>query len=345
LKNISRSSPSRRVDTAHQDQFLAVAIQMVEQIRTASLTHLIELLRLYTGTKRVVRQVVTDDEFVAVKGLAQQIGLSVVHARVRLREVSITGTGDTYAVSVDWDDPRGKSFAIFMGDLEHAEEGAWAESENQTSQQLGELLQIPFCCALEYRRVQQGASWLKVWLEGVRAGMVFDPFANHLASYISNCNPAGDYLPCRITCQETAALGRAGLAAAECFGLTDLVAQIKKRQRTPLVVSGEDLLFLVGATPTDEHSTENPDYTLTPGSIVAHGPRSGEFSDLLTDVSRIRTDGDSLIFLRDLENPQSVLVRASRTSRARPSPSDNPQSADGIPKPLLLQFCDEGDAR
>lgn len=321
-----------------KSDYLAVATQIVERVHTASLTHLIELFRLYTGTKQVVRLVVTDDEFRAIQALVRQLKVSIFHAEVRLCDVEVSGLGDTFVIAVDWDDPRGRRFAIYLGNEAQAKHCSETESKNDSSQQLGQLLGIPACCAEAYRYVQQGVPWLSIWLEGVKTGMLFPAAGNHLASYISQCNPAGDYLPCHLTCEETVANARHGMEAARFFGLDDLIIRVSEAQSFPVVVDYDDLLFLVKAEPEVQCQPHRPCYRSAPGAIIFLGPRRKKFKILLGNANRIQADAESVFFFEEKQLLASL--RTSLASNPTNSLADFHHSHN-LHYPIVLQFRKE----
>lgn len=277
-----------------RETYLTTAYEIVEGVHTASLTHLIELLRVFTGEKAVVRLVVTDAEHELIVNCAQRAGLAAARAWVRLKESHITASGDTFVTSIDWNDASGVSFALFLGEERAVETCARAESTGASSTAMGQLLGIPTCCGTSYRRVQDGQSWLDIWTEhiGGNAG-VFSPYANHLASYISGCDLAGEYLPCHITCPETARLAREGERAACYFGLSSLAFRSLACCQAPVVILGEDVIFLTQAKMWAGLPTR---LVVSPGSLQVYGPNRTRFTAALAEVESVTQDGDDVFF-------------------------------------------------
>jgi hypothetical protein len=277
-----------------KETYLSAATHIVREVRSASPTHLLELLRLRTGDKRVLRLVVDDDEYAKVSGYGARAGLSVVRASIRLKEKTVASTGDTYMTAVDWENPEGRLFPVFLGNKEDAAACAAAESEHMPSEQIGLLLGIPRCCAANYSFIQAGEAWLSLWLAGVTGEELFDAHANHLASYMSGCGFAGEYLPCHITCGKTIRLAHKGKQAALWFGLNDLVDEVVAYARRPVLVIGDDLIFLPqGMTAA---AAAYASFHMLPEGLLFHGPNAAEWAAALSRASRASISADEVVF-------------------------------------------------
>lgn len=277
-----------------KETYLSAATHIIRAVRTASPTHLLELLRLRTGDKRAVRLVIDDVEYARVSAYGAHAGLSVVRASIRLKEMTIASTGDTYMTAVDWEDPEGRLFPVFLGEEAAAAACAAAESEQMASEQLGLLLGVPGCCAANYPLIQAGEAWLSLWLAGVTGEEVFDARANHLASYVSGCGLSGEYLPCHITCEETIRRSHEGRNAALWFGLTELVDDVAAYMRRPVLAVGDDLIFLPRSTPMA--AAPGTSFPLRPGELLFHGPSAGEWEAVLSGADRVYISADEVTF-------------------------------------------------
>ncbi|MBK8464885.1 MAG: hypothetical protein IPL32_03560 [Chloracidobacterium sp.] len=277
------------------DNYVGASIHLVEKITQASLTHLIELLRLKLGQKKVVRLVVTDDEYQDVEEYASGVGLSLAHSVSRLKEIEVTATGDRFTTSVDWDDPEGRSFSVFLGSEKLVQEYAEADSGRFTSNDIGYLLEIPPCCVESYNRLQNGRDWLSAWLQGVIGDKPFNRYGNHLASYIGTCNLAGDFLPCHITCRLTIESAHQGYEVAKRFRLLPLIDETIRYLTVPVVVVGENLIFLHGGTKSQEVYSH---YEFKSGAITIQGPDGVSLQQYLRGSNCVKSVPGGVIFGR-----------------------------------------------
>lgn len=274
---------------------LQAGMELVNRARHATSTHLIEILRTWMGTKPAVRLLVEDDELITLKECARDLGLTVHPARVRIREMYTEDSGDVFCCSVPWDDPGGGAFAAFLGPDETARLLADAESENTASVDIGCALGIPKCCTEAYRQVQAGRSWLDAWTFQAELYELHDPWSNHLASYLAGWSPAGEYLPCRPGCSETAALARLGDRTAQAFGLGDLRHRWREACARVVVVVDRSILFLPQPEVHDDPTGET-----AVGNIVTHGPVPVDLSRALLQGTTARIRGSMMeVFSHD----------------------------------------------
>jgi hypothetical protein len=143
--------------------------------------------------------------------------------------------------------------------------------------------------------MQAGEPWLFVWLEGVTGAEVFDAYANHLASYVSACSLAGDYLPCHISCEDTARRAHEGKEAAQWFGLADLVENATSYARRPVVVVGDDLIFL----PSAALEVTDGFFRFPKGRLILHGPNARDWTTMLTGATDVKILADDVVFDSD----------------------------------------------
>lgn len=195
----------------------------IERLHRCSLTQVLELLVMQEGHKPAVRLVIDDHELPLLQDAVEGEGLYLAKARVRLREVLDTESGDIFTESDDSCGSISGAFAVFVSpDPDLARHLAESESDGETSLQLGRLLGLPDCCTASYVLLQTGKNWLEVWGADVSGGP-FDAHANHLASFGSGLSPAGEYLPCSPRCRGTADRARRTIAIGRRHGFGELV--------------------------------------------------------------------------------------------------------------------------
>ena len=229
---------------------------VVESLRHCTMTQIIELLAMLQGDKPAVRLVLDELELPRLVVAACARGLVAVPTSTRLAFVTHAQTGDVFTESVAHDNPRAEAVAAFVArDQGVARSLAMAESDGESSVELGVALGLPLCCAESYGLIQAGRDWLEEW--SASGTGPFDNAANHLASFGAGVSPAGEYLPCGPGCKATADRARIGARLARASGLGKLIALWERWtlcdvwivDRTAYILSppGGEFWFRVGA--------------------------------------------------------------------------------------------------
>jgi len=293
-------------DPAHRARILQDSVALIEQVRRARFTQLLELLRVCTGSKPAIRLIVNDREAGSVERAARRLGLTFRPTRVRMVETYRDGLGNLYTHRAPWS--TGGPFSVFVGPEGHIEHLAEEESSRCSDQVLGRGLGLPQCCIEAQVRRRGGQSWIAPWFERARPGFRYSAWSNALVTPLSGWNPAGEYDPCRPGCRGTAIRAREGLRVAKAFGLTGLVKAWRDNCCRP-IVSVEGALLFLPMTPRPEAGRIPLRSTLVRGSPPL------DFSKALREGTDLRVDLRAVTIERTGE---PLLTAMSRLVRFRP---------------------------
>lgn len=253
-------------------------------MESVTLTHLVELLLLFSGGKNAVRLVVQNAEYEGLRLLAKEAGLTVCPCTKKFAPVHSSTLGDRFFTTVDWDDPSGDTFAVYLSILPtFAQRGAKAESTQQNDATLGTLLQIPSCCMEAYARLKKGESWLRLWVEDTANFDFGFRLSNHISSYISGCSLHGDYLPCALHCRPTLQKARKSSETLMDFGLDSLLDHALIWGASPVLILADQLIFLRGQEPLEQGRR----FRVRQDSLRTHGPSVCVSSETLDNIREI----------------------------------------------------------
>ncbi len=285
--------------TKHTISFLDVEriLECIEKVQEASLTHLIELLRVYMGTKKVVRLVINETEWELVEPIVTQLSLEAILSKKKLSQVNADKFGNKFMVSVNDNSSTGYR-ALFLGKGKEVFQCARAEDEGESSTLIGMLLEIPSCCTNFYaKNIQKGNDWLPLWLKSSGSNrLFFNPLGNRIIANITGCNLAGDYLPCSINCEQTHKNAFRGIEALEQVGFENIINQIVPKLEWPICFLEGNIIFLTDATRHTKFDNNKLLYEFSQGSLCITGANKKKLEKTLSKANRLHISRDSLFF-------------------------------------------------
>ncbi|HEV7398233.1 MAG TPA: hypothetical protein VGN86_17100 [Pyrinomonadaceae bacterium] len=205
----------------------------------------LELLALFLGEKRVVRLIVTDSTYPVVQEFCRQYGLTQNHSLRKQAPTVRDTTGDTFTVSVDWNDPRGEYFAVVIAlsryDVQRALE---LENTDASFRAFGELYQIPRCCVETYEDLERGGEWISTYLRRSSRESYGSVYSNRLGALFDGNTLLPDFFPCRIDCKSAEELGRHYESLLIRVGADVYLKQARTSLSAPIIVHSGSLLQL-----------------------------------------------------------------------------------------------------
>ena len=212
---------------------------------TVNTHNLIELLALWAGKKRVVRIVASDATYDAVKRFCELTHLVFGHSAKKQAPRLNTSTGDTFTVSVPWDDPTGEYFAVIVGRREEAVTHALdCESSDVSFRTFGELYEYPECCIEGYSDIESGDDWIRAYLRRSPIDVAGHHYGNRLAVLFDTATLIPDFFPCCISCEPTRRLGEQYAQLLKEAGLESHLRQIRRSLLSPILIRHGALLQL-----------------------------------------------------------------------------------------------------
>ncbi len=209
-------------------------------------THnVIELLAMWADRKRVVRIAASDATYGAVKEFCERTQLIYAHGSKKQAPKLNTSTGDTFTVSVPWDDPAGKYFAVVIGKRESEVQKAQAlESSDVSFRAFGKLYEFPPCCIEAYADIEGGEEWITAYLRRSPIAVSGYSHGNRLAVLFDAATLIPDFFPCRIGCEATRELGKQYAQLLKEAGWDHLLATVERSLSSPILVRRGTLLQL-----------------------------------------------------------------------------------------------------
>jgi hypothetical protein len=162
-------------------------------------------------------------------------------------------TGDTFTVTVNWDDPTAKYIVAIIGKkTEEVERAVDFEDRSVSFEEFGKVYEYPQCCVEGYFDVEEGDDWISSYLR--RSGDAnFGYFeGNRLATIFDGSTLTPDYFPCRLDCVPTRELGRRYMSILNRAGWNLYLDRTKIMLRQPIFIRGESLLQLRDASVNGE---------------------------------------------------------------------------------------------
>ena len=209
----------------------------------------LELLAVHLGAKQLVRLVVTDETYPLVREFCSQHGLIQDHSSKKQAPSIRAPTGDTFTVSVDWDNPLGEFFAVVIGrsrgDVERALE---FENSNASFRSFGELYEYPPCCVEAYADLERGGEWVSMYLGRSSLESQGSIYSNRLGVLFDGSTLLPDFFPCRIDCKSTDELGKRYESLLTRIGADEYLEQVRVSLSSPIMVRSGSLLQLYGST-------------------------------------------------------------------------------------------------
>jgi hypothetical protein len=205
----------------------------------------LELLGLFYNKKRVVRLIVTDATYPTVGEFCSKYGLLEKHS-FKKQATKITDiTGDTFTVSVNWDDPRGEFFAVIVcrlsDDLERALE---LENNDASFRSFGELYEYPPCCVEAYEDLERGGNWISTYLSRSASTAEGSVYTNRLGVLFDGSTLLPEFFPCKLDCRLTKDIGRHYESLLQEVGAHAYLKQARISLSAPIVVRSGLLLQL-----------------------------------------------------------------------------------------------------
>ena len=234
-------------------RFAEDAFELVRSCSALNNHNFLELLGLFMGMKRVVRLVVTEETYSVIAEFCQRNGLIQRHSRNKQAPKVRAATGDTFTVSVDWDDPSGKYFVVIIG--QNYNEVCLAldcENRSVSYQAFGELYEYPSCCIEAYADLEAGDEWVSAYLRRSPADQSGSFYSNRLGVLFDGSTLIPDFFPCRLNCVSAGELGRQYETLLKNIAWHAYVARIKASLSAPILIRSGSLLQLRGSRRSGE---------------------------------------------------------------------------------------------
>jgi hypothetical protein len=248
-------SEKHRVSTAllTARRFAQDAFEMVQACASLSNHNLLELLALFFAEKRVVRLVLTDETYPIVREFCRRHDLVQEHSSRKQAPSVRAPTGDTFTVSVDWDDPRGEFFVVVVGRCREDVKGALEfENRDASFRSFGELYEYPPCCVEAYADLERGGEWISAYLGRSNLECQTSIYSNRLATLFDGSTLLPDYFPCRLDCKLTVELGKRYESLLMRNGCDGYLQQARVSLAYPIILRSGSLLQLYGSSQTAE---------------------------------------------------------------------------------------------
>lgn len=228
-------------------KFAEDAFELVRSCPALNSHNFLELLGLFAGVKRVVRLVATEETYPLIAEFCQRNGLLQAHSKNKQAPKRRAATGDTFTVTVDWDDPSGKYFVVIIGQNYNAVD--WAldcEDRDVSYQAFGELYEYPTCCIEAYADLMAGEEWVSAYLRRSALGEAGSLYSNRLATLFDGSTLIPDFFPCRLNCELAKEIGKRYKALLESISWHAYLSQIEASLSTPILVRSGALIQLRG---------------------------------------------------------------------------------------------------
>ena len=215
--------------------------------RSLKMSERIELMRLVTGTKSLVRLVAEERTYQALRNLIGSLGFSCTISTVKQAQITMS-SGDIYTRTVEWNDPAGVCFSIFVStDTDLIEEAITLEADNSgdsnnNNVRMANLLGYPQCCVEHYNLNQDSIDWLRSILNTHTEGLPVQAAANPLARYFTGHSLIPDFFPCSLSCSGTQQLSVYSIEALLFFEMKEKYEEILSALIKPVFQLGEDAI-------------------------------------------------------------------------------------------------------
>lgn len=229
-------------------RFAGDAFRLVRSCLHLNNHNFLELLGLFAGVKRVVRLVATEETYPLIAEFCQRSGLLQAHSKKKQAPKTRAATGDTFTVSVDWDDPTGKYFVAIIGQNYNAVDSALnCEDRDVSYQAFGELYEYPACCTEAYVDLMAGEEWVSAYLRRSPLGEDGSLYSNRLATLFDGSTLIPDFFPCRLSCERAKGIGKRYKALLESIAWHEYLSQTEASLSTPILVRSGALIQLRGS--------------------------------------------------------------------------------------------------
>lgn len=229
------------------EQYAERVVKLAQSCPTMNPHNFLELLAIWKGCKSVIRLVVTDDTYKPVQEFCEDLALVQMHSIKRQAPKVSTSTGDTFTVSVEWDDPTGKFFVVIIGrTAEAVQKAIECEDAEVSFREFGSLYGYPPCCIETYAEIQGGEDWIASYLRRSPLHLPGRAAGNRLAVLFDGSTLIPDYFPCTIGCAPTAKLGEQYSALLRDAGWSAYLYKIQESLMSPILIRSGTLLQLFG---------------------------------------------------------------------------------------------------
>lgn len=303
------------MDRLSLERYATKIVQMAQSCPILNAHNFLELLAIWQGCKGVVRLVVTDDTYAPVRQFCEDLGLVQGHSIRKQAPKICTSTGDTFTVSVDWDDPMGEFFVVIIGQAAEAVQTALECENGEVSfRTFGRLYGYPSCCVEAYADIQEGEDWITAYLRRSPLHLPGRAAGNRLAALFDGSTLLPDYFPCSLRCAATAELGEQYSRLLQEAGWSAYLDRVQRSLASPILIRSGTLLQLLDYQPSDNsiRYRASRDWQINwRGSLPA--------DDLFFDADTLTICGETLRFFAAgeflAEEPVGVLENRLLTFR------------------------------
>lgn len=219
------------------------AKELIENLSVIEDRHLLELLAVHSGLKKVMRiHIANDKEYKVLSHFCKRNALHLAHSQFRLKLSWTNEIGDQFYSDVPWEDESAEEFIAYLTkeDLDGLNRSVYIEREG-SHEEAGRLYGYPDCCCENYKRISNGEEWVEV-LSGNSGGTFFSPWANKLAYLVHGFTLFPDYFPCSYNCKATMELSKEYFQLGVMTGLENFVQMQLEFMRRVYLVGPEVVL-------------------------------------------------------------------------------------------------------
>ena len=281
-------------------QGAALSLLMLYENELIEFKNVVEFLALFTGDKKVVRLVLTDEQAHQVVSALTQYCSDIDHdsSQFVLREVF---------KSTQWDSFHERHFkavkekcdvrAQFFGKRQFVKLAIEAEDDEADALTLGELFGIPKCCAQTYQKyLNTSGKWMANYLQTPKVISWADAISNRFSSVVGyQMGFHNDYFPCSFDCEQTLQISRANRERLLHYDFDALVELAEANSEGTTIALNDHVFYKAGKSVRD---------ALMSGREVS----IAEFKSLTPnapDLPRVITNRDSRLQTNDSVKDES----------------------------------------
>jgi hypothetical protein len=226
-----------------KNKLIEDAKKLIDNLSVIEDRHLLELLAVHSGLKKVMRiHIANDKEYALLSDFCKHNTLHLAHSQFRLKLSWANEIGDQFYNDVPWEDESAEEFIAYLTkeDLDGLSRSIYIEREG-SHEDAGRLYGYPHCCCENYELISNGEEWVKV-LSDNSQGTFFSPWGNKLAYLVHGFTLFPDYFPCSYNCKATVELSKEYFQLGVKVGLTDFVHMQLEFMRRVYLVGPEGVL-------------------------------------------------------------------------------------------------------
>jgi hypothetical protein len=210
------------------------ALELQASTHETSGVTFIEFLSLLTGSKKILRLVVTADNLQEVVSSMTLAGLQVIISPQELVTIQGNISGDRFQ---EWSDPTGRlPRALYISkDRQISELAAKLDMQGDDAS-FAELLGYPSCCHNAYDPNRYQNWWFTI-TNATRNKEDLSSVMNRISRLYSHASFLYDYFPCSLDCTASKLLADSNRSILLAHGCNDLVS------KWDLLQSGQFLVF------------------------------------------------------------------------------------------------------